>query len=69
MSLLYGTTRFDVLEDDVLHIQRTYLDEVTDVYLNGDNQPHASFQTSWECIHLFWPVLCPTMANCQHTAP
>ena len=39
MSMLYGTTRFDVLNDAVLHIQRSYLGEVTDIYLNRESSP------------------------------
>ena len=41
MSMLYGTTTFEIVDEHVLHIQRTYLNEVTDLYLNRDSQPHA----------------------------
>ena len=41
MSMLYGTTTFEVVDEHVLHIRRTYLNEVTDLYLNRDSQPHA----------------------------
>ena len=41
MSLLFGNTAFDILEDDVLHIERTYLDEVTHVVLNRNDKPVA----------------------------
>lgn len=38
MSLLYGTTTFDLVNDDLLRIRRTYLGEVTDIYLNRSSQ-------------------------------
>ena len=41
MSMLYGTTTFEIVDEHVLHIQRTYLNEVTELYLNRDSQPHA----------------------------
>ena len=41
MSLLFGNTAFDILEDDVLHIERTYFDEVTHVVLNRNDKPVA----------------------------
>ena len=41
MSLLYGTTTFEILDEHVLHIRRTYLNEVTDLFLNRDSEPHA----------------------------
>ena len=34
MSMLYGTTTFDIPAEGLLHIQRTYMEEVTDIYLN-----------------------------------
>ena len=39
MSMLYGNTAFDILNDDVLHIERTYLNEVTHVVLNRSDKP------------------------------
>ena len=41
MSMLYGTTTFEILDGHVLHIRRTYLNEVTDLFLNRDSEPHA----------------------------
>ena len=41
MSLLYGTTAFDIVNDNVLHIERTYLDEVTHIVLNRSDRPVA----------------------------
>ena len=38
MSMLYGTTQFDILNDDVLLIERTYLNESTYVLLNRSGQ-------------------------------
>ena len=37
MSMLYGTTTFDIPAKGLLHIQRTYMEEVTDIYLNRTN--------------------------------
>lgn len=39
MSMLYGNTSFDILNDDVLHIARTYLGEVTHIVLNRSHEP------------------------------
>ena len=39
MSLLYGTTTFNQINDDVPCIRRSYLSEITDVYLNRSNEP------------------------------
>jgi glycosidase len=38
LSMLYGTTTFHVLNDDVLHIEREHLGEVTHVLLNRSAQ-------------------------------
>jgi len=38
LSMLYGTTRFHALNDDVLHIEREHLGEVTHVLLNRSAQ-------------------------------
>ena len=41
MSLLYGTTAFDIVNDNLLRIRRTYLGEVTDIYLNRSSESVA----------------------------
>ena len=38
LSMLYGTTTFHALNDDVLHIEREHLGEVTHVLLNRSAQ-------------------------------
>ena len=67
MSLLYGTTTFEIVDEHMLHIQRTYLNEVTDLYLNRDSQPHAL--PSDAMLHPPWPACCPQRARCPHLAP
>mgnify|MGYP000076614381 CR=1 FL=1 len=46
MSLLFGQTTFNVVNEHMLHIQRTYLGEVTDVFLNRDGQAHELPETA-----------------------
>ena len=39
MSMLYGTTTFEIVDE---HVQfRAYLTSSPDLYLNRDSQPHA----------------------------
>ena len=38
MSMLFGTTTFEIIDQDVLHIARTYLGETTHVLLNRSDQ-------------------------------
>ena len=39
MSLLFGTTDFELVSPDLLRIRRTYLGEITDLYLNRGKSP------------------------------
>jgi len=41
MSMLYGTTEFELVSKDLLRIRRSYLGESTDLYLNRGASPAA----------------------------